>query len=81
MPGFLRGRVDIKGACGCAWSYIEPGVAEDEEASMLLRVQGMVTDHAQERGHSPTVVVVREHFFSADAPEYHPDFMDDALTE
>ena len=69
MASFFRGRVDIKGACGCAWSYIEPGVSEEEEADMIARVQNAVADHAHERGHAPTIVIVREHFYSTEATD------------
>jgi len=68
--GFYRGRMDIKGACGCAWSYIEPGVSEDDETAIEARVRDEVRGHAARTGHAPTIVIVREEFFSRDLAEF-----------
>jgi hypothetical protein len=68
MANFMRGRVQIDGRCGCSWQYVEPGIELDREADMLAYVKGLVKRHAHERGHSPTVVVIREDFYSLDAP-------------
>jgi len=54
----------MKGACGCAWSYIEPGVAEGEEEATRSKVEHEVRLHATSKGHSPTIVVVREEFYT-----------------
>ena len=64
--GFMRGRVDIKGQCGCAWSHIEPGVTPEDEAAIYDKVRSEVIEHAQRVAHSPTIVVMREHFYSPD---------------
>jgi len=67
--GFMRGRTDIKGQCGCAWSHIEPGVDEAREAVVYDTVRSLVIDHARTLGHNPTIVVIREAFYSLDTPD------------
>lgn len=57
----------MKGACGCAWSYIEPGVMPEDETATLAKVEHEVKLHAETKGHSPTVVTIRENFYSRDS--------------
>lgn len=69
MAGFYRGRMDIKGACGCAWSLVEPGVSPDDEFATEERIRGEVAAHAARSGHSPTIIIVREEFYDRDRAE------------
>ena len=73
---FMRGRMDIKGQCGCAWSHVCPGVAPYEEAEIEAEVRAQVVAHAERYGHSPTIVIVREEFYAhvamSNAPEAAP---------
>lgn len=59
----------MKGACGCAWSYIEPGVMPDDEEATQAKVEHEVRLHATAKGHSPTIVTVRENFYMHDTED------------
>lgn len=65
--GFSRGRMDVKGQCGCAWSYVEPGVTEADEDATTARVAAEVEAHAKRLGHAPTIVTIRESFYTLEA--------------
>ena len=66
MAGFMPGRVQMEARCGCDWRHIEPSVDPDDEEAMLLKVTGEARAHQARLGHSPTVVLIREDWFSPD---------------